>query len=266
MKLRCAIADDEPLALGLLESYVRRTPFLELNGRYCNGTEALEGIRNDEPDLIFLDIQMPGLNGMDLSRLIGERTRIVFITAFRQYALEGYRVNALDYLLKPVSYPEFLEAADKALRWFRRERQPQADAIYVKSEYRILRIRFADIRYIEGWKDYVRIFTDEYPEPVLSLIGMKKLEEQLPAEEFIRVHRSYIVRKDRIRTVERGRIVFGDLRIPVGDAYKAEFNRLLSGDPFPASAPADPPEPVPAGESGRIPVPPDGDGEPSAGA
>ena len=198
MIIKCAIVDDEPLAVELLASYVNKIPFLELCGKYTNATDALQGIVESPVDLLFLDIQMPELNGLELSKMIPENIRIVFTTAFNQYAVDGFRVNALDYLLKPISYADFLEACNKALQWFQlvqqTEQQPasptpveeEPTSIFVKSEYKLLQIHLDDIRYIEGLKDYVKIHTEQSPHPILSLMNMKAIEQLLPTSRFIR--------------------------------------------------------------------------------
>ena len=238
MIIKCAIVDDEPLAVELLASYVKKTPFLELCGKYNNATDALHGIGEQPVDLLFLDIQMPELNGLELSRLVPESTRIVFTTAFDRYAVDGFRANALDYLLKPITYSDFMEACNKAIQWFQlvqqSEQQPAAPSeeeprsIFVKSEYKLLQIDLDDIRYIEGLKDYVKIYTEESPRPILSLMNMKAIEQMLPASRFIRVHRSFIVQKSKIREIERNRIVFGDVYIPIGDSYKQAFQDFIN--------------------------------------
>ena len=240
MIIKCAIVDDEPLAVELLASYVNKIPFLELCGKYSNATDALHGIVEEPVDLLFLDIQMPELNGLELSKMVPENTRIVFTTAFNQYAVDGFRVNALDYLLKPISYADFLEASNKALQWFQLIEQNEQSAtaapaaeeeprsIFVKSEYKLLQINLDDIRYIEGLKDYVKIYTEQSPHPILSLMNMKAIEQMLPSSRFIRVHRSFIVQKSKIREIERNRIVFGDVYIPIGDSYKQAFQDFIN--------------------------------------
>ena len=237
MIIKCAIVDDEPLAVELLASYVKKIPFLELCGKYNNATDALHGIGETPVDLLFLDIQMPELNGLEMSKMVPETTRIVFTTAFDQYAVDGFRVNALHYLLKPISYSDFMEACNKAMQWFQlvqqSEQQPtmpmeEPRSIFVKSEYKLLQIDLDDIRYIEGLKDYVKIYTEQSPHPVLSLMNMKAIEQMLPASRFIRVHRSFIVRKSKIREIERNRIVFGDVYIPIGDSYKQAFQDFIN--------------------------------------
>ena len=232
--IRCAVIDDEPLALGLMSSYVKKTPFLELVGSYSSAIQAMNELPNHPADLLFLDIQMPELNGLDFSRMVPSQTRIVFTTAFDQYAIDGYRVNALDYLLKPISYPNFLQAAQKAQEWFKLVEQGQQGAveevqsIFVKSEYKQVQVMLDDILYIEGLKDYIKIYEEGHEKPLLSLMSMKSMEEMLPSQRFMRVHRSYIVQKSKIRVVEHNRIVFGKTYIPVGDSYKDDFQAFLN--------------------------------------
>ena len=230
--MTCVIVDDEPLALDLLESYVRKTPYLELAGKYSSAVQALHALGGQAADLMFLDIQMPELSGLEFSKMLPPDTRIVFTTAFDQYALDGYKVNAVDYLLKPISYPDFLRAADKARHWYERAqsspaREEEIDSIFVKSEYKLVQVDLRRILYVEGLKDYIKIYEEENPKPILSLMSMKAMEDLLPASQFMRVHRSYIVRKDKIRIIDRGRIVFGKAYIPVSDSYKAAFQAYL---------------------------------------
>lgn len=237
MILKCALVDDEPLALDLLEAYVQKTPCLQLDGKYSSAVTAMDGLRDHPVDLLFLDIQMPELSGLEFSKMVNEETRIVFTTAFSQYALDGYRVNALDYLLKPISYKDFLEAVNKAVYWFElRSNAANAeppytenDCIYVKSDYKLIQIKLKDILYIEGLKDYVKIYVENMPKAILSLISMKVMEERLPSSMFIRVHRSFIVQKSKIQVIDRGRIVFGKEYIPVSDSYKQELQNYLNG-------------------------------------
>lgn len=236
--IRCAVVDDEPLALGLMASYVKKTPFLELVGAYSSAVQAMQEMHDHPVDLIFLDIQMPELNGLDYSRMIPQQTRVVFTTAFNQYALDGYKVNALDYLLKPISYPDFLQAANKAQEWFNlieRSQQPEntekeedIQSIFIKSEYKLIQIELKNILYIEGLKDYVKIYEENAPKPIMSLMSMKAMEEMLPSDRFMRVHRSYIVQKEKIRIIEHNRIVFGNTYIPIGDSYKQVFQDFLN--------------------------------------
>lgn len=237
LKIKSIIIEDEPLAAMLIESYVTKTPYLEHVATFSSAIEAMKSDKLAEADLIFLDIQMPTLNGLEFSKMIDERTKIIFTTAFNQYALDGYKVNALDYLMKPISYDDFLKAAGRAQSWFQlneRANQPaksidKADAIYVKSNYKLLRIELSKLIYIEGLKDYVKFIIEDSDQPVLSLMNIKHAEDLLPSEDFIRVHRSYIVRKDKIAVIERNRIVFDKVIIPIGDAYKNEVSEFLKG-------------------------------------
>lgn len=171
---------------------------------------------------------MPELNGLEFSKMVDARTRIVFTTAFGQYAIDGYRVNALDYLLKPISYVDFLQAANKALQWFELVQKPEEiDSIFVKSDYKLVQVELKKILYIEGLKDYIKIYTEDTPKPILSLMSMKSMEELLPPTRFMRVHRSFIIQKDKIRIIDRGRIVFDKTYIPVSDSYKQAFQAFL---------------------------------------
>lgn len=236
MMLSCVIVDDEPLALDLLETYVEKTPFLQIKGKYASAVEAMKGLQEQPVDLLFLDIQMPELDGLEFSHMVIPETRIIFTTAFEQYALDSYRVNALDYLLKPISYRDFLEASNKALQWF--ELKNAADGtvdsaeddeyMYVKSEYKLIQISLKDILYIEGLKDYVKIYVETEARPIMSLMSLKSLEERLPTSRFLRVHRSYIVQKSKIRLIDRGRIVFGKEYIPISDSYKQDLQTYLN--------------------------------------
>lgn len=232
MNLNCCIIDDEPLALDLMESYVVKTPFLTLCGKFSSALLAMRELSGRCTDLLFLDIQMPDLDGMEFSKIVGNKTRIVFTTAFEQYAVDSYRVNALDYLLKPISYPDFLQAANKALQWYEMQKQTENSgelrSIFVKTDYKLVQVDLQHILYIEGLKDYVKIYLEGEPRPLLSLMSLKSLEELLPSRQFLRVHRSYIVQMQKIKIIERNRIVFGKEYIPVSDSYKDKFMAFLS--------------------------------------
>lgn len=233
MILNCAIVDDEPLALELLKSYVARTSSLRLVGSYSSAVQAMADMPlHEEVHILFLDIQMPELNGLEFSRMVRPETRIIFTTAFGQYALDSYKVNALDYLLKPVSYADFLQSVNKAVQWYELKQRAagaeQADCIYVKSDYKLVRISLDRILYIEGLKDYVKIYVEDEPKAILSLISMKAMEDKLPSGRFIRVHRSFIVQKSKIKLIDRGRIVFGKEYIPVSDSYKQELQSYVN--------------------------------------
>ena len=182
MTLNCAIVDDEPLALDLMESYVAKTPFLNLTGKYSSAVQAMKELPERQVDLLFLDIQMPELSGLEYSKMVSPDTRVVFTTAFEQYAIDGYRVNALDYLLKPISYADFLQAANKAVQWFELLQQPKEEitSIFVKSDYKLIQIPLDNILYIEGLKDYIKIYEEGASKPILSLMSMKAVEARTP--------------------------------------------------------------------------------------
>lgn len=258
--ISCIVVDDEPLAVRLMESYVAKTPFLSLKGSFTSGTAAYSFLQDNPVDLLFCDIQMPNLSGMDLSRMLPERTRIIFTTAFSEYAVEGFKVRALDYLLKPISYEDFLSAAMKAKEYLeliddkllRQAQLPSGlvtepavstsvtepvevtgqrkiKSIFVKTEYRLQQIDLDRITYIEGLKDYVKIHLNNGTAPILSLMRLKALEDTLPKEDFVRVHKSFIVRLAAIEAIERNHILIGPSRIPIGDTYQTALYQALSG-------------------------------------
>ena len=298
--ISCIIVDDEPLAVKLMESYATKTPFLSLQESFTSGTTAYSFLQDTPVDLLFCDIQMPNLSGMELSKMLPPRTRIIFTTAFSEYAVEGFRVRALDYLLKPISYDDFLAAALKAKEYFelidRQSPSPVAEpvvrhcsptieapgedilkgevvstrlsvastssatevassatevtgsatektgstatvrssasrpkSIFVKTEYRLQQIDLDKITYVEGLKDYVKIHLTGDSSPILSLMRMKTLEDTLPASDFVRVHKSFIVRLDKIEAIERNHILITTARIPIGDSYQSPLFSALSG-------------------------------------
>ena len=230
MIINCAIIDDEPLAAGLLKSYAYKTPFLNLIGTYGSALEAMKELRDHPVQLLFLDIQMPELSGIEFAKILPADTKIIFTTAFQQYAIEGYKVSALDYLMKPISYDDFLKAANKALGWFcvsqRQQAAVQDRFMFVKSDYKLIRVSLDDILYIEGLKDYVRFYLEDGTK-IMSLMNMKKLEDYLPRPEFLRTHRSYIVHMPKSRQIDRLRIVFGDTFIPISDSYKEDIQQYF---------------------------------------
>lgn len=225
MKLTCAIIDDEPLAANLLESYALKTPFLELKGKYNSALNAMQILQQAPVHVLFLDIQMPELSGMEFSKMLPASTKVIFTTAFSEYAVDSYRVNALDYLLKPISYADFLVSAQKAVDWF--SHSNEVDHIFVKSDYKLKQIDLDKVLYIEGLKDYVKIYLENEPKPIMSLVSMKSVEEMLPKSRFVRVHRSYIVQPTKISVIDRNRIVFGKTYIPISDNYKQLFYEFL---------------------------------------
>ena len=230
MTIKCAIIDDEPLAAGLLESYAKKTPFLHLIGTYGSAIEAMKELRDHPAQLLFLDIQMPELSGIEFAKILPPETKIIFTTAFQQYAIEGYKVSALDYLMKPVSYEDFLKAANKALEWFTISQKQQLYAkdrfMFVKSDYKLVRVNLDDILYIEGLKDYVRIYMED-GQKIMSLMNMKKLEDYLPRPEFLRTHRSFIVHMTKTQSVDRFRLVFGSEYIPISETYKDDVQQYF---------------------------------------
>ena len=240
MKLSCVIIDDEPLAVRLLVSYAEKTPFLNLVATYSNAIDALSALTNNPVDILFLDIQMPELSGMELSRMLPKSTRVVFTTAFSEYAVESYLVEAANYLLKPIDYTHFLQAANKVrqaqqqapltqpIQSMPQEGSTNPNSIIVKTEYKLRQIELTDILYIEGLKDYVKIFIEGESHPVLTLMKMSDLENTLPLDRFIRVHRSFIVQLNKIGFIDRNRIVFGKTYIPISNGYRKSFDAFIS--------------------------------------
>ena len=237
IKISCVIVDDEPMALNLVESYVKKTPFLELKQKCSSAIEALEYIKEHPVDLLFLDIQMPDLTGIEFSKMLPKDTRVIFTTAFDHYALEGFKVEALDYLLKPFDYAEFLAAANKAATWFelvKGKKQPVVseakEFLFVKSEYKQLRIKLSDVLYFEGLKDYIKIWLKDNPKPILTLMSLKSLQEELPETQFLRVHRSFIVSLKNIEVIERSQIIINNQRITVSEQYKPAFLEFVNNN------------------------------------
>lgn len=232
MPITCIIVDDEPMALQLLESYVLRTPYLQLEGKFSNGIEVLQFLHEKKQiDIIFMDIQMPEIDGLELSKKIPIQTKIIFTTAFDQYAIEGYKVNATGYLLKPFNYIEFLEATEKAKQLLLPTKNKEVeipDYIFVKSEYKQIKIFLNDVIYIESMKDYAKIFLISQSSPIVTLLSLKKLNEELPKENFMRVHRSFIVSLEKIEIVEKNQIVFGKQRITVAEPYREQFENFIN--------------------------------------
>ena len=233
MNLRSIAIDDEPLALQLVSGYIKKTPFLDFAGAYENPLEALKEISQEPVDLIFLDIHMPDLSGTDFARTIHHGPKIIFTTAYEKYAIEGFKLEAVDYLLKPFSYEDFLRAGQKALKLIEMEIKSAAEIetskeyLFVKSEYKIRRIKYSSVLYIEGLKDYIKIYIENEKKPVFSLNSLKNLDAKLPPSQFMRVHRSFIVNLDKIETIERGRILFGEQAITIGDQYKEKFQEYI---------------------------------------
>ncbi len=235
LKISCLIVDDEPMALSLIESYVKQTPFLDLKGKCPDAYQAIGFLASQNIDLVFLDIQMPGLNGLELSKTLMNKTRVIFTTAFDKYAIDGFKVDAIDYLLKPFDYSEFLLAANKALDWFKLiETSKNAfncepDFLFVKADYKQIKIDYNDIYYFEGLKDYIKIWLKSRQKPVLTLMSLKSLEDLLPPSKFMRVHRSFIISLNNIEAIERNRVIINKQAITIADNYKEKFYRFVGG-------------------------------------
>ena len=238
--LRCFVVDDEPLAVKMLENFIARTPFLELVASFTDPVLALSEMRTQAPDLVFLDIQMPDLSGMELSRMVPAGTRIIFTTAFKQYAFESYEVSALDFLLKPIRYQKFLEAAEKAREWFSLKEAATAAATpaapapeaktstFFKVDGSLRKVEYDDILFVEGMKDYVMVFLASQKQPLVTHVTMKGMEEMLPAGQFMRIHRSFIVALDKVASVSgTGDVKVGDRLLHVSDAYREAFDVYL---------------------------------------
>lgn len=231
--IRCIAIDDEPLALKQIVGYIDKTPFLDLSGQFESAFQAMEFLQDNQVDLMFVDINMPDLNGMDFVKSLNSPPKVIFTTAYNEYALEGFRVDAVDYLLKPIGYPLFLKASEKARQWIDSEKNQLTEVhrddkfLFIKSEYKVLRIDLSDIKYIEGMREYVRIHR-ESGKAIMTLMSMKKMQEFLPDDKFMRVHRSFIVNLAKITTIERNRIVFDEkVYIPVSEQYKPGFQKYL---------------------------------------
>ena len=234
--LRCIVVDDEPLAVQLLEGFIRRTPSLELAGSFNDPVLALGEIRSLAPELVFLDIQMPDLDGLELSRMLPPETRVIFTTAFKQYAFESYEVSALDFLLKPIRYQKFLEAVQKGREWFALKEsaasavQQEKDWVYLKTDGVLRKVEYADILYVEGMKDYLMVHLRSQKQPLVTHLTMKAAEDMLPKESFMRIHRSFIVNLPQITSVSaQGDLKVGDTLLHVSEGYKEAFDQYLKG-------------------------------------
>ncbi len=233
MKINCLAIDDEPLALKQIGSYIERTPFFDLVSLCTSAVEAMKYLADDKIDLMFVDINMPDLSGMEFVQSLGKKPQVVFTTAYSEYAIQGFQVDALDYLLKPISYAVFLKSANKAKAWFELKyrpldnQQPSQDYLFVKSDYKLIRIMLSDISYIESSNEYITIHLVN-EKPVTTLMRLKSMEEQLPEKLFMRIHRSFIVNLEKVKVIERNRIVFdAKTYIPIGDQYKEKFQKFV---------------------------------------
>jgi len=245
IKLKCIAVDDEPLALDIIEDYISKVPFLELVKRTENAIEGLQLVQAGGIDLVFLDIQMPDLTGIQFLKIANNKASYILTTAYSQYALESYDLNVSDYLLKPIAFDRFYKAVEKVHNQQKNNTEPAVvavpapapvvtpaqavqDFIFVKTEHKIQKIELDDILYIEGLKDYISIFTKT--ERVITLQNMKRMEETLPSSQFIRVHKSYIIALDKIESIERSRITICGKIIPIGDTYRDEFFKRIENN------------------------------------
>jgi len=225
--------DDEPLALQLITRYIEETPELSLLRKFKNPLEAAAFLKENSVDILMLDIQMPELNGIEFARQMDRGPKVIFTTAYKKYAIEGFRLEVVDYLVKPFGYQDFHKAIQRAEKLINLEKksykniESNNEFLYLKSNYKIKRIKFDDIQYVEGFNDYVRIHTVSSLEPIRSQITLKVIEAKFPAGTFMRIHRSFIVNLQMIDTIDRGRIVFGKVYIPIGDQYKEKFEDYL---------------------------------------
>ena len=236
--ITCIIVDDEPLAVKLMESFVQKTPQLQLEHSFTDSVEALAWLKEHPVNLAFMDIQMPDLNGMELSHMLPEGTKVIFTTAFKEYAFDSYEVSAIDFLLKPIRYNKFIAAVEKAQQWFKRtemreerveQRNERRETMFIRVDGELRQISFDSIIYVEGMKDYVRFHIEGERLPLTTHMTMKAVEDALPQDTFMRINRSYIVRLDKIRTVDRNLCVYiGDEIIRVTDAYREVFERYCS--------------------------------------
>jgi len=233
--LRCLAIDDEPLALELLEDNIRQVPYLKLEGTCSNAFEALKFLQEQTVDLIFLDIQMPGLTGLQFIQSLTNRPMIILITAYEKFALEGFNLDVVDYLVKPVPLDRFIKACNKAWELFnlrsKKVENPSSgepEFLFVNVEYSLVKVEFADIQWIEGLKDYIRIYLKSSSKPIITRMSMKAIEEELPSSKFIRVHKSFIVSVSAITSVRKNSIFIGAEEIPVGENYKDSVNILIN--------------------------------------
>ena len=234
--MTCTIVDDEPLAVKLLESFVERTPALQLVGSYTDSVEAIAALRENPVNLVFLDIQMPDMDGMELAHMLPAQTKIIFTTAFKEYAFDSYEVSAIDFLLKPVRYNKFLAAVEKA-----QERivpqlgsaallRKEPSTLFLRVDGELRQLQLDDVLYVAGMKDYVMFHVQSQPRPLITHLTMKAVEDMLPADRFLRVHRSYIVALDKIRSIDRNDCIYiGNEIIHVTEAFRPAFQQFLDG-------------------------------------
>jgi DNA-binding LytR/AlgR family response regulator len=228
MSIRCLAIDDEPLALQQLVAYISKVPFLELAAQCQSALEARKYLENDTVDAIFCDINMPDLNGMDFVKSLAVPPLVVFTTAYSEYAVEGFRVNAVDYLLKPFGLQDFQRAANRLKDRLDNSPTSEEQTLFLKTDYRIVKVSIPDIIYIEGMSEYLKVWIEGESKPIITLLSMKKMEERLP-DYFMRIHRSYIINLTKIQEVNKNRVIMGtDTYLPIGDLYKDTFQTYLN--------------------------------------
>lgn len=235
--LSCIIVDDEPLAVKLLESFVAKTPELRLLASFTDSVEAINAVKEQKPDLLFLDIQMPDLNGMELAHMIPPTTRVIFTTAFKEYAFESYEVSALDFLLKPIRYNKFLSAVEKAKQWYEREPadddEKKSKSLFIRVDGELRNVTIDSITYVSGMKDYVMFYLDGESKPLITHLTMKAVEAMLPSDRFLRVHRSYIIAVDKIKKIDRNDCIYiGEEIIHVPEGYQQAFHSFIETRSF----------------------------------
>ena len=230
MRLKCVIIDDEPLAIELIKQYVEKFPSLEVTQTFLNAIAGVEYLRSEETDLLFLDIQMPDITGLQLLRSLNKPPMVIFTTAYSQFALNAFELDVLDYLLKPVEFDRFEKAVGKAFNYYKFKNGITnliTESIYVRSEYQMVKVELDKVEYIESLDDYIKIhFTDK--STVMTLMSLKKLQEKLTYDKFIRVHRSYLVNLSKIKTIVNRKIQLSHIEIPVGETYAKQLNELLN--------------------------------------
>jgi DNA-binding LytR/AlgR family response regulator len=240
MKIRCIAIDDEPLALELLEDNIRQVPYLELMAGFNSSMEALQYLQQHEVDLVFLDIQMPGLTGLQFIQSLSRKPMFILVTAYEKFALEGYNLDVVDYLVKPVAMDRFVKACNKAMELHRMKQAglptaapapaPEQTYFFVPADYKMVKVEWADVLYIEGLKDYLKIHLRSQKSPLVTRMSMKSMEEQFPPAEFLRIHKSYIVSKKAITAVKKSSVFIDTLELPVGDLYKQEVMAFIQAD------------------------------------
>jgi len=229
--INCLAIDDEQLSLDLIEDNIRKIPFLNLKKKCTNIFEAIQILNSDSIDLIFLDIEMPDMNGLQMIKSLKIKPMVILITAYDKYAMQGYELDVIDYLLKPVPFDSFLKAANKAMEYYIRESRAEKvendkTNLFIKSEHKIIKIAISDIDYIESLKDYIKIYCNN--KPILTLMSLKSIEANLPPDKFIRVHRSYIISIEKINYISRSKVFIGEKAIPISNSYRDSITRLLS--------------------------------------